>query len=71
MFVRIKITFRIYVNAHVMKELVNKGKKLWHLFIDGVQMSQCYTASMRKQFTFYHLVQTYLPLGFEQMTSGL
>ena len=54
-----------------MKELVNKGKKLWHLFIDGVQLSRCYTASTRKQFTFYHLIQTYLPLGFEQMTPGL
>ena len=31
-------------------------KTIWPLFMDGVQLSQGYKVTMRKQFTFYHSV---------------
>ena len=36
---------------------INKLKKaIWPLFMDGVQLSQGYRATRRRQFTFYHSV---------------
>ena len=36
--------------------LYEKLKTLWPLFMDGVQLSQGYRATKRRQFTFYHSV---------------
>ena len=67
MFVRIKITFCIYVNANVMKKLVHKGKKLWHLFIGGSTVSMLH--SLYEEAVYYLPFSSDLPLGFE--ISGL
>ena len=36
--------------------LQEKKKMLWILFMDGVQPSQDYRATTRRQFTFYHSI---------------
>ena len=45
---------------HVLRALSFSGKTIkksfWPLFIDGVQLSQSYRATARKQFIFYHYV---------------
>ena len=45
-------------------------KTLWPLFMDGVQLSQSYRATSRRQFTFYHLsLQEFLVL-IRSVTEG-
>ena len=34
--------------------------------MDGVQLPQCYKATARKQFTFYHLVSRFYRLSFDR-----
>ena len=36
------------------KRFFKKKKRLWHLFMDDVQLSQGYEATTMTQFTFYH-----------------
>ena len=46
----------IHAKKQYYKNVNFKLKTLWPLFIDGVQLPQGYRATLRRQFTFYHLV---------------
>ena len=42
-----------HIHAH-KKNIQIKKKTLWSLFMDGVQLPQGYSSTLRRQFTFYH-----------------
>ena len=48
-------TFSKEDNSNSMIFALQKNT-LWPLFMDGIQLSQGYRATMRRQFTFYHSV---------------
>ena len=46
--------------------LLTLKKKIWPLFMDGVQLPQGYRATTTKQFTFYHLVHRNFWYSFDR-----
>ena len=48
------------VVAHITLKLHFRKKTLWPLFLDRLQLSQGYRATMREQFTFYHSLTDWL-----------
>ena len=51
------VTYQYLVNAYIVKAIFNWSlKTLWPLFMNGVQLSQGYRGTTKRQFTFYQSV---------------